>query len=225
MADKRYEMTFDMSDGTQKTAEFTVPQGQRGMSYMRCTSNLTTSTTSIEKSTLSGDANTYDTLYIGEQIVDNAGKVFVVQETTTSQTIKVAYKYSLVGPQGPQGEPNERLKETDTRSTNQTPQWYLNNYGKSIVTEFKQCATIGVNSILSGTYCNLTTIVPWGNNTGGLPVQFATNSNSNAKIAYRVSNSGATGWGAWGTLGAQGAPGAPGAAGVSVVGATLTKVS
>lgn len=217
MDDQKVKITFETSNGgVLETNTFVIP---RGMAVMRYSGMLATSTTSLAKSGLSGEAVDFSTIYLGEQIIDNAGNVFVVQETTTSSTIKVAYKFSL------KGEPNERLKETDTRSTNQTPQWYLNNYGKSIVTEFKQCSTIGVSSILSGSYCNLTTIVPWGNNTGGLPVQFATNSNSNAKVAYRVSNSDATGWGAWGTLGAQGDPGATGAPGVSVVGATLTKVS
>lgn len=220
MDDQKVKFSFEMSNGdVLETNTFVIP---RGMAVMRYSGTLATSATSLAKGSLSGDATDFSTIYIGEQIIDNVGNVFVVQETTTGSTIKVAYKFSI------KGEPNERLKETDTRSTNQTPQWYLNNYGKSIVTEFKQCATIGVSSILSGTYCNLTTIVPWGNNTGGLPVQFATNSNSNAKIAYRVSNTGATGWGAWGTIGAQGAKGdtgAQGPQGVSITGATLTKVS
>ena len=117
------------------------------------------------------------------------------------------------GPQGPIGIPNERLAETDTRATNQIPNWYMTNYAKSIITEFKGTSTIGVNSILTGTYCNLTTITPWGDSSGGLPVQIATNNTSTGKFAYRTSNSAGTAWNAWQVMGAQGAQGPKGETG------------
>lgn len=119
------------------------------------------------------------------------------------------------GPQGPIGVPNERLAETDTRSTNQVPSWYMTNYGKSIITEFKGTSTIGVNGILTGSYCNLTTITPWGDSSGGLPVQIATNNTSTGKFAYRTSNSAGNGWNAWEVMGAQGPQGPKGATGGS----------
>ena len=86
----------------------------------------------------------------------------------------------------------------------------MTNYGKSIITEFKSTSTIGVNGVLSGSYCNLTTITPWGDSSGGLPVQVATNNTENGKFAYRTSNTAGTAWSAWQVMGAQGFQGPTG---------------
>lgn len=116
------------------------------------------------------------------------------------------------GPQGPKGETgatgpaNIKLAESDTRSANNAPSWYLSNYGQSIITEFKQTATIGVSSILTGTFCNLTTIVSWHDASGGLPVQIATSNDNSGRFAYRVATS-TSAWGAWQQMGAQGPKG------------------
>ena len=110
------------------------------------------------------------------------------------------------GPVGPQGPANVKLAESDTRSANNAPSWYLSNYGESIITEFKQTATIGVSSILTGTYCNLTTIVSWHDVSGGLPVQIATSNDNSGRFAYRVATS-TSAWGAWQQMGAQGPKG------------------
>lgn len=116
------------------------------------------------------------------------------------------------GPQGPKGETgatgpaNIKLAESDTRSANNAPSWYLSNYGASIITEFKQTATIGVSSILTGTFCNLTTIVSWHDASGGLPVQIATSNDNSGRFAYRVATS-TSAWGAWQQMGAQGPKG------------------
>lgn len=87
---------------------------------------------------------------------------------------------------------NEYTKKTlpDTRNTNQNPQWYMKNYPRQIITEFKGCTTIG----LSGeTYCSLQTFVPWGNSSGGYPKQTA---KVGDKEYWRVGISG-TAWSAW----------------------------
>ena len=114
-----------------------------------------------------------------------------------------------VGPKGdtgPQGPANVKLAEIDTRSDNNAPSWYLSNYGASIITEFKQTPTIGVSSILTGDYCNLTTIVSWSDPSGGLPVQIATSNDNSGRFAYRVATS-MSAWGAWQQMGAQGPKG------------------
>lgn len=116
------------------------------------------------------------------------------------------------GPAGPQGPANVKLAESDTRSANNAPSWYLSNYGESIITEFKQTATIGVSSILTGTYCNLTTIVSWHDASGGLPVQIATSNDNSGRFAYRVATS-TSAWGVWQQMGAQGPKGDTGATG------------
>ena len=116
------------------------------------------------------------------------------------------------GPVGPQGPANVKLAESDTRSVSNAPSWYLSNYGASIITEFKQTATIGVSSILTGTYCNLTTIVSWHDASGGLPVQIATSNDNSGRFAYRVATS-TSAWGPWQQMGAQGPKGDTGAQG------------
>ena len=114
-----------------------------------------------------------------------------------------------VGPKGdtgPQGPANVKLAEIDTRSDNNAPSWYLSNYGESIITEFKATVTIGVRSILTGDFCNLTTIVSWNDPTGGLPVQIATSNENSGRFAYRVATS-TSAWGTWQQMGAQGPKG------------------
>lgn len=116
------------------------------------------------------------------------------------------------GPAGPQGPANVKLAQSDTRSVNNAPSWYQSNYGQSIITEFKQTGTIGVSSILTGTYCNMTTIVSWSDPSGGLPVQIATSNDNSGRFAYRVATS-TSAWGAWQQMGAQGPKGDTGATG------------
>ncbi len=87
---------------------------------------------------------------------------------------------------------NNYTKKTlpDTRSANETPQWYITNYPKQIITEFKGASTIG----LSGeTYCTLETVVPWTDSSGGWPKQTAKIGN---KEYWRIGTS-ATTWGGW----------------------------
>lgn len=110
------------------------------------------------------------------------------------------------GPKGATGPANVKLAQNDTRSVNNAPSWYQSNYGQSIITEFKQTGTIGVSSILTGTYCNMTTIVSWSDPSGGLPVQIATSNDNSGRFAYRVATS-TSAWGTWQQMGAQGPKG------------------
>lgn len=82
----------------------------------------------------------------------------------------------------------------DTRNDNQTPAWYLENYPKQVVTEFKTTSAIGI----SGTglnYCKLTTYVQWNHNSGAYPSQEAI---VGGRIYTRQGLSD-TEWGAWKT--------------------------
>ena len=81
----------------------------------------------------------------------------------------------------------------DTRNDNQPPSWYIENYPKQIITEFKSCSTIGLTGV--GTYCALQTIVPWSNTSGGYPRQTA-KVESNGKEFWRVGTAAST-WSAW----------------------------
>ena len=123
-------------------------------------------------------------------------------------------KDGINGKDGAQGPANVKLAEIDTRSDNNAPSWYLSNYGESIITEFKTTGTIGVRPILTGGFCNLTTIVSWHDATGGLPVQISTSNDNSGRFAYRVATS-TSAWGAWQQMGAQGPQGLPGKDGVT----------
>ncbi len=79
----------------------------------------------------------------------------------------------------------------DTRSTNESPQWYITNYPKRRVQEFKGSATIGITNV--ETYCWLQTDVPWGDSSGGWPKQMA---EVNGRQYWRHGTS-ATAWSAW----------------------------
>lgn len=81
----------------------------------------------------------------------------------------------------------------DTRSDNKAPSWYFENYPKQIITEFKNCSTIGLSGV--GTYCTLQTIVPWTDSSGGYPKQTA-KVEGTGKEYWRVGTS-ATTWSSW----------------------------
>ena len=64
---------------------------------------------------------------------------------------------------------NKKIK--DTRSNNQNPQWYHNNYPRQTVEEFKESAVIGLTG--ESTYAMLTTNVHWTGPSGGKVKQTA----------------------------------------------------
>lgn len=148
---------------------------------------------------------------IGDVKTGEPGTNAIVTNSGTYET--PVFNFTI--PRGDQGEPNEMLLQKDTRNDNQNPQWYMNNYGTTIITEFKSCEKMGLNDLLEGDYCNVTTITPWGDKSGGLPVQIATNNTTTGKFCYRTSkdNAGITTWNEWQVMGLKGDPGTPGARG------------
>lgn len=72
---------------------------------------------------------------------------------------------------------NEAISEVtevkNTRDTNETPAWYFANYKSRTVREFKFMNVIGLTGV-AGTFCQLSTNVPWTDATGGAVVQTAT---------------------------------------------------
>lgn len=94
------------------------------------------------------------------------------------------------GATGPKG---DGLDIKDTRNDNQQPSWYITNYPKTTVAEFKFCNVLGLSNV--GTYCILTTTVPWGDKSGGYPKQTA-KVESTGKEFWRVGTS-ETAWSAW----------------------------
>lgn len=86
-----------------------------------------------------------------------------------------------------------RVTLKDTRNDNQNPQWYMTNYPRQQVQEFKYCSKIGLSGV--GTYCYLTTYVPWDDSSGGYPKQTA-KVDSSGKEYWRSGTSN-TAWSAW----------------------------
>ena len=94
------------------------------------------------------------------------------------------------GVQGVQGPKGDGLDVKDTRNTNQSPIWYIQNYPMTTVNELKLASSLG----LSGeSYCLLTTYVPWKNSSGGYPKQTAKIEN---RELWRVGINNTT-WGNW----------------------------
>lgn len=81
----------------------------------------------------------------------------------------------------------------DTRSNNENPRWYMTNYPKKTVKEFKICTTVGVTG--EGSYGVLVTEVTWENKNGGYPTQLFYPSES--QNVYRRVGTSATAWSAW----------------------------
>ena len=94
------------------------------------------------------------------------------------------------GVQGVQGPKGDGLDVKDTRNTNQSPIWYIQNYPMTTVNELKLASSLG----LSGeSYCLLTTYVPWKYSSGGYPKQTAKIEN---RELWRVGINNTT-WGNW----------------------------
>ena len=79
----------------------------------------------------------------------------------------------------------------DTRSANNTPEWYITNYPKRTVVEFKNSSTIGLSG---ATYVGLITVVPYSDSSGGYPFQYTVVSGSSMRYRY---GTGGTTWSSW----------------------------
>jgi len=90
-------------------------------------------------------------------------------------------------------ENTEYLVSQDTREVNTTPLDYMSNSSRQMRVEFKKLSTIGANSVLTGEYCQILTLIPWSNKSGGYPTQIALNTSG---IAYRTGTGDST-WNDW----------------------------
>ena len=79
----------------------------------------------------------------------------------------------------------------DTRNDNQNPQWYIEHYPKQLINEFKNANVIGISGT---TYGILETKVPWGDSSGGFPVQTF---RSNNTPTYQRRGLNSTNWSDW----------------------------
>ena len=95
-----------------------------------------------------------------------------------------------------------RFYANDTRNDNQPPSWYQNSDNSKIsLSEFKSASAIGADSILTDSrgWCILYTIIPWGDSSGGTPIQVAVQSDTSSgktKMATGPALNNDS-WGAW----------------------------
>ena len=91
------------------------------------------------------------------------------------------------------GDLSDYQKKTlpDTRNDNQNPGWYMKNYPRQVVSEFKYANVIGLSN--GDMFCSLETTVPWGDSSGGCPKQRA---QCNDKVYYRSGTSDSE-WSTW----------------------------
>lgn len=80
----------------------------------------------------------------------------------------------------------------DTRNANETPEWYMETYGKGSVWEFKKMTAVGFTSPAAA-FGPMETIIPWKDSSGGLPRQVIY---ENRTRWTRIASS-LTTWGAW----------------------------
>ena len=133
------------------------------------------------------------------------GCVFLqLEKTSTTDTDAAWYVANIIctditglkgdkGDTGATGPKGDGLDIKDTRATNESPNWYIKNYPKTTVMEFKECKVIGLSNV--GTYCNLQTIIIWGDRSGGYPRQTA-KIEGTGKEYWRVGTSDTT-WSSW----------------------------
>lgn len=81
----------------------------------------------------------------------------------------------------------------DTRNTNENPHWYMVNYPRQIITEFKRAHVIGIPNSTEN-YGSLATVVPWNDSSGGYPVQTFRSSDYRTYERRGISNEA---WGGW----------------------------
>ena len=83
------------------------------------------------------------------------------------------------------------LRQADVRNDNQAPSWYFSNNAYKTVSEFKTASVIGLNTDYY--YANVTTITPWGDQSGGRPVQYAS---AGGRLYARLGADNST-WNSW----------------------------
>lgn len=103
-------------------------------------------------------------------------------ESEFEKDIRMVGAYAFYGAQG----------ITDTRNNNETPEWYMTNHGRGVVWEFKSLTALDFTAPTAN-FGPLQTIIPWKDNTGGLPRQVVYEGNVRwTRIATSL-----TSWGAW----------------------------
>lgn len=142
--------------------------------------------------TVDGIQKTVGTKASQTQVTQLANQISTKVESTT-YTSKMTQLDSAINLRVVQGDVTAAILADktiiDNRNDNQLPAWYMSNYPKQTVEEFKLRNVIGAPG--SATYGHMTTKVPWKDTAGGSLTQTFS---SNDGIFQRQ---GTTSWGAW----------------------------
>ncbi|MGL4571975.1 MAG: alanine-zipper protein [Clostridium sp.] len=137
-----------------------------------------------------------------EQNMDSiTQRVGSVETTTTSHTATINNHTSSLN--AVDGKINtaknnaviDARKIEDRRGTNENPLWYMRNYPRQTIYEFKFANVIGVST--SPVFGTLTTAIPWNDNSGGYPVQTFKSNNTSV---YERKGTSDTEWSSWSRL-------------------------
>jgi hypothetical protein len=128
-----------------------------------------------------GSSKTEDGAGIGK-VPEKANTLQVGWETEFEKDVRMVGAHAFYGAQG----------ILDTRDTNETPEWYMQNHGMGVVWELKTLTVVGFTNP-AATFGALQTIIPWKDSSGGLPRQVVYENG----IRWTRIASTATSWGAW----------------------------
>lgn len=82
----------------------------------------------------------------------------------------------------------------DTRTTNESPGWYMTNYPRQTISEFKSANVIKIPGVSTTLYGVVTTNTPWNDSSGGYPIQTF---RSSQKSTYERTGKTNDTWGDW----------------------------
>lgn len=122
--------------------------------------------------------------YVDGGLLVKADKSSLSAVATSGNYVDLSNKPTSLPANGGTATAASQFLESDTRSVNQPPSWYMANYGSRNVYEFKQNSVVGLSYPEVPIYSEVSTFVSWSDSSGGLPVQLATN---NAGMYYRTS--------------------------------------
>lgn len=154
------------------------------------TSASTASTKASEASTSASTASSKATAAANSATTASTKASEASTSASTASSKATAAANSATAAENAKNVALDTVTVKDTRNDNQPPSWYISNYPKKRVQEFKYATKIG----LSGdTYCWLQTDVPWGDSSGGYPKQTV---EVNGKFYTRQGTAAST-WSAW----------------------------
>ncbi|WP_099321079.1 hypothetical protein [Anaerococcus sp. Marseille-P3625] len=87
-------------------------------------------------------------------------------------------------------------KFIDTKDTDESPQWYIENHPYEIVKEFKKTLALGLHTKTDAQYCLLITMQGWEDSSGGYPIQICLLT-KNMQTYFRLGLDNVT-WSSWG---------------------------